>query len=1214
MGYKGGEAIPWTVPPPIPNRKAEAKAGAKPGAKAKPAGKGDKGAKAKPGGGEPRHGMKGKVTVLEGERPEGSAEVPRLTVVDVSRMTEGQLERMTGLGSIRMDQEYGPTRDRYDRIGLGVPFPDDVAIAELKRMRRTDAQVQACYYLVVHSVLQKGGDFHFEAPKKPQAPGAPGSPGAPGEKAAPPFGKKAKLPFGQKDEGTEEKEPEGKKETAARPPFLESREAPDKARAALERALALLDRPDAPDAQAEVLKLLDSAAEAVGADGASTGGTNGTNGTDGTEGPAPAEERAKAANGEGEAKPADGKPGEGEPPGPFQLKPKEKDEPGDEDAAEEGEEHLGPDGLPVDPAAEKGAKMVEFLRYVFNEQLQGGLMEMLREAMTSYYAGFSVAEKVTAVIEEGPFKGKVGYRKVKFLDPERITFYQDFYGNLVNIRVSSIGRVGGLVVSPWANYQVEVPTGLQAVDAYGNPMFGVSKAALLTINGEFGNAYGESKFRPIYKYWKAKDFLLKMMMIYMERFANPVRFGLVSNPSDEDKMLSILRSIHQGRTDLVGIKDNMEIETLDTQQKEAMFEQAIKYMDLMIARGLLVPELLLSGGGASGGGSGSYALGYQQSATFTASVIEPMRRLLEEHLLKKQLIEPLIDANFGKQDVYPTYKFEKLSEKDLHTTASAVLELINGGIVGPDEQWIRRFLGIPERDPGLGPIEPPPPPQFPPGLDGMPPGLEQPGQPGQRVGAAQPLPTGQRAPPLPEPGARGMQTRAAPRGAPGDPRVVKLRNISIPDCGVYQVWLVDERKVRDAIDVGFVYASHGHLKQYIPQDEIWLGNSIPVEDRELILNHEMLEVYGLVAKGMPIEEAHAAANEFEAQLRARYKQDKEQGVMSVRQRRQPRQRVQGPRRIRDNPQEHRIAIDHWEAKFRATMTGALAKYHEQLVGSARRLLRDRPKTMPVPMAMPPRVTLAPAARTQDEVVTDKRAEVPNAPDARASSSDLQADKDIITEALRELSQEELRYVTDQSLARVREAGLATAGADAVAAEDQEWLEDLVDIVAEKAANDLRHQARLVVTNGLVNQQSDEEMLAELAEVHQDYIESQLPGVLRTNVMNVYTEGRRRVFDATVGVVAFQYDATLDPVTTDLCRELHGQVIAKGDPRLNLYSPPVWHECRSLLIPVTAFDGLSPDFDPPDELVPWERPNYDNAEYAQRYRSSARAQASRRRGR
>lgn len=1204
MGYKGGEAIPWTVPPPIPTRKAEAKAGAKPGAKAKPAGKGDKGAKAKPGG-EPRHGMKGKVTVLEGERPEGSAEVPRLTVVDVSRMTEGQLERMTGLGSIRMDQEYGPTRDRYDRIGLGVPFPDDVAIAELKRMRRTDAQVQACYYLVVHSVLQKGGDFHFEAKKKPQAPGVPGRPGAPGEKGAPPFGKKAKLPFGQMDEGAEE-EPEGEKE-AARPPFLESREAPDKARAALERALALLDRPDAPDAQAEVLKLLDSAAEAVGADGASTGGTNGTNGTDGTEGPAPAEERAKGANGEGEAKPGDGKPGEGEPPGPFQLKPEEK-EAGDEDAAEETEEHLGPDGLPVDPAAEKGAKMVEFLRYVFNEQLQGGLMEMLREAMTSYYAGFSVAEKVTALIEEGPFKGKVGYRKVKFLDPERITFYQDFHGNIVNIRVSSIGRVGGLVVSPWANYQVEVPTGLQAVDAYGNPMFGVSKAALLTINGEFGNAYGESKFRPIYKYWKAKDFLLKMMMIYMERFANPVRFGLVLNPSDEDKMLSILRSIHQGRTDLVGIKDNMEIETLDTQQKEAMFEQAIKYMDLMIARGLLVPELLLSGGGASGGGSGSYALGYQQSATFTASVIEPMRRLLEEHLLKKQLIEPLIDANFGKQDVYPTYKFEKLSEKDLHTTASAVLELINGGIVGPDEQWIRRFLGIPERDPGLGPIEPPPPPQLPPGLDGMPPGLEQPGQPGQRVGAAQPLPTGQRAPPLPEPGKPFGMREAAGRT---DPRVLKLKNVGIPETGIFQVWLVDGKAVRDNIDASFYGASHGQLKSWIPSDEIWVESSIPESDREFIISHESLELYGLIAKNMPIEEAHAAANEFEAKLRARYKQDKEQGVMSVRQRRQPRQRVQGARRIRENPHEHRIAIDHWEARFRANMTGALAKYHDQLVGSARRLLRDRPKTMPLPMAMPPRVVLTPAARTQDEVVTDKRAEVPNAPDARASSSDLQADKDIITEALRELSQEELRYVTDQSLARVREAGLATAGADAVAAEDQEWLDDIVDIIAERAAGDLRHQARLVVTNGLINQQSDEDILDSLAEVHQDYIESQLPGVLRTNVMNVMNEGRRRTFDATAGVIGYQYDGVTDEVQTDLCKELQGQIIAKGDPRLNLYSPPLWHECRMLLVPVTAFDGLTPDFEPPDELIPWEKVNYDNLEYQQRYRSSARARASRR---
>lgn len=311
-----------------------------------------------------------------------------------------------------------------------------------------------------------------------------------------------------------------------------------------------------------------------------------------------------------------------------------------------------------------GEDMIDLLRYAFFDRLQGGMQKWLDQMMTAIWAGSAVSTKILTFDEE---KGWWVYSKMTVIDPERITYFTDHFGNLIGILVSGISKLPGQRINWGAGGFIRIPP---------------EKCTIWSINAEFGNWYGQSFFRRVYKWWKAKDFLSKEWMIYMERQAMPFRFVKPANASDLALANSIVAQIKQGRS-AIAATQNIEIEQFETGGKVALFIESVTYCDKMIARGLGLPDGIFDGTTATPSGP---VLGDR----FT-DMVEYYRQQLAD-VINKQLVRPLIHANFGKNiQEMPYWKWEPLYQID----ASVIVQMIQTGVLDPREQFIRKMMGAP---------------------------------------------------------------------------------------------------------------------------------------------------------------------------------------------------------------------------------------------------------------------------------------------------------------------------------------------------------------------------------------------------------------------------------------------------------------------------------------------------------------------------------------
>lgn len=80
----------------------------------------------------------------------------------------------------------------------------------------------------------------------------------------------------------------------------------------------------------------------------------------------------------------------------------------------------------------------------------------------------------------------------------------------------------------------------------------------------------------------------------------------------------------------------------------------------------------------------------------------------------------------------------------------------------------------------------------------------------------------------------------------------------------------------------------------------------------------------------------------------------------------------------------------------------------------------------------------------------------------------------------------------------------------------------------------------------------------------------LETIIRTNLTDAYTRGRLlESQDAGELVHGYEFSAILDERTTEICRFMDGRVFKPNDPELERLKPPLHHNCRSTLVPVTV---------------------------------------------
>ena len=305
----------------------------------------------------------------------------------------------------------------------------------------------------------------------------------------------------------------------------------------------------------------------------------------------------------------------------------------------------------------------EFVRFCLDD-MRGSVQDVLFNVLDAVAKGFSICEINYRTIERGPFAGKLGLASVKSKDPSLFTFDTDEYMNIRGLKMS--WPADGAVLPP-------------------------EKFIIYSYMPRYGSPYGQSDLRAAYKHWWSKDIILRFYNRYLEKYGSPTAKGSYKRGtprSQQDELLRVLDKIQQ-ETAIV-VPEDVKIELLEAQRGgEVGFVSALEFHDKQIAKAILGQTLTTD----EGSRVGSLALAKVHLEVLRYQ-LEKLKRDLEEVVMGEQLIRRLVDLNYAGAS-YPRFTLGSLGEKDIAALGDMIVKLVSGGVVAPDEAWIREELEIP---------------------------------------------------------------------------------------------------------------------------------------------------------------------------------------------------------------------------------------------------------------------------------------------------------------------------------------------------------------------------------------------------------------------------------------------------------------------------------------------------------------------------------------
>ncbi len=111
----------------------------------------------------------------------------------------------------------------------------------------------------------------------------------------------------------------------------------------------------------------------------------------------------------------------------------------------------------------------------------------------------------------------------------------------------------------------------------------------------------------------------------------------------------------------------------------------------------------------------------------------------------------------------------------------------------------------------------------------------------------------------------GDVTRLTKGGVLPDPQKVHSKLWKRLENGV-EVWIVNARLVRSVFDDDFASGGHFHVYEYIPENEVWIDNTLKPAERPYSLLHELHE-RNLMEKGWDYDRTHADSSKLEHHIR-----------------------------------------------------------------------------------------------------------------------------------------------------------------------------------------------------------------------------------------------------------------------------------------------------------------------------------------------------------
>ena len=291
--------------------------------------------------------------------------------------------------------------------------------------------------------------------------------------------------------------------------------------------------------------------------------------------------------------------------------------------------------------------------------LETEVNEIVKQEVTAVLWGFCIHELLFDLTDDGKIylKGTIPLH-IKTLQHE--PFVYDDNGELIAI---------------YQEYKNETAT------------LPINKVLKYSFNANFDEDYGNGllyDFRPIVE---DKLNINDWLMTFLERHESPTLYGKVNNTTSRNAMLSAFDDVADGTTGItVGVDEDVGV--LESSHRGETFFKTLEYKDNEIFRRYYLGNLLLG----SQSTTGSYAQS-QTQLEFGKIVFDGM---LEESAngFQKQIINPIVEWNFGDVDLSPTISFDKFTTGDLNALFTILKPLIDSGVVDSENKAVQDSIAL----------------------------------------------------------------------------------------------------------------------------------------------------------------------------------------------------------------------------------------------------------------------------------------------------------------------------------------------------------------------------------------------------------------------------------------------------------------------------------------------------------------------------------------
>lgn len=297
----------------------------------------------------------------------------------------------------------------------------------------------------------------------------------------------------------------------------------------------------------------------------------------------------------------------------------------------------------------------------------------LFEMLYACWVGFQVTEIQWRVLEDGPYKGKLGFKRFSAKPPQQIGFELD-PDTLAVLAIKPFTLGGG----------------------YGPPV-PPQKVLRYTYNPLDSLPYGEGDGRSVYKHWWRLDATLKFWGIATEVFGVPFILARyqTGNKIQLEAALTALNKIRQGAPAILPKDVDAEVITAGAGGAMDIFSRAADW-DAQQCALTILGSTLTTGEGRR---TGSLALGevHQDTQKLTLEFVkEDLEGLITHQLLRRFML-----YNFGPASMAlcPRFSLGEWDEADRLKLAKMYDLLVRDRIVHRRAKFIREDLGLPALDP-----------------------------------------------------------------------------------------------------------------------------------------------------------------------------------------------------------------------------------------------------------------------------------------------------------------------------------------------------------------------------------------------------------------------------------------------------------------------------------------------------------------------------------